>query len=301
MRGGNHDAAGSAALAHRKLSAGVGVTAWASSTRIAIRTVRRQEQFPSIAVSVSDNFTFKQPFSYVARLPGGVLAIGGGKGDDHVELFEAASDVPMMRLLKVPGVLACAPAPFGRGLLAPCKAGQVCWLDCDASKSGDQLAEPFQPRIQPGAEIDWLIPAVVGDTQAVICDGKMSLYLLGVKEQPKSHLAGVGQSALPKPLAVPPVVLGQTVFAVDIAGGLGASPCRGWPAAMRRPLAAVRRGPARVGDNILVSTDDGQLFCFDAKGAACGASRSNMAPWPALRSASARNSCWPRGPASSGR
>ncbi|MGB7737428.1 MAG: PQQ-binding-like beta-propeller repeat protein [Thermoguttaceae bacterium] len=221
-----------------------------------------------IAVSVSDNFTFKQPFSYVARLPGGVLAIGGGKGDDHVELFEAASDAPMMRLLKVPGVLACAPAPFGRGLLAPCKAGQVCWLDCDASKSGDQLAEPFQPRIEPGAEIDWLIPAVVGDTQAVICDGKMSLYLLGVKEQPKSHLAGVGQSALPKPLGAPPVVLGQTVFAVDIAGGLGSFALPGLARGNEAALGGrCAWGPARVGDNILVSTDDGQLFCFDAKGA----------------------------------
>jgi outer membrane protein assembly factor BamB/TolA-binding protein len=219
-------------------------------------------------IAVSDSFTFKQPFTYVDRLPGGVLAIGSGNGDDHIELFEPASDAPMMRQLKVPGLLACAPAVFGGGLLAACKAGQVCWLDCDASKSGEALAEPFQPRLEPGAEVGWLNPAVVSDTQAVVYDGKMLLYLLGVKEQPKKHLAGLGQAALPKLLGAPPTVLGQSVFAVDAAGGLriftlpGLTP--GGDAVLGGRCAW---GPARVGDNVLVSSDDGELFCFDGKGA----------------------------------
>ena len=83
------------------------------------------------------------------------------------------------------------------------------------------MAEPFQPRIEPGVDIDWMIPATVSDTQAVLYDGKMSVYLLGVQDQPKPHLAGLGQAALAKPLGAPPTVLGQTVFTVDVAGGLG--------------------------------------------------------------------------------
>jgi outer membrane protein assembly factor BamB/TolA-binding protein len=219
-------------------------------------------------IVVSDPFVFKQPFTFVGRLPGGLLAISGGKGGDHVALFEPASDTPLLRTLKVPGVLACAPIVFGRGLLAPCKAGQVFWLDSDMSKSGDQLAEPFQPRIEPGVDVEWMVPATVSDTQAVIYDGKMAVYLLGVQDQPKTHLAGLGQAAVAKPLGASPAVLGQTVFTVDVAGGLGvlALPglARGNEAALGGRCAW---GPGRVGDSVLVSTDDGQLLCFDAKGA----------------------------------
>ena len=89
------------------------------------------------------------------------------------------------------------------------------------SKSGDQLAEPFQPRIEPGVNIEWMVPATVSDTQAVIYDGKMAVYLLGVQDQPKTHLEGLGQAAVAKPLGASPAVLGQTVFTVDVVGGLG--------------------------------------------------------------------------------
>ncbi len=96
----------------------------------------------------------------------------------------------------------------------------------------------------------------------------MSLYLLGVQQQPKTHLAELGQTALPKLLGAPLAVLGQTVFAVDAAGGLriftlpGLTP--GGDAVLGGRCAW---GPARAGDNVLVSSDDGELFCFDAKGA----------------------------------
>ena len=81
-------------------------------------------------IVVSDFFTFKQPFSYVDRLPGGVLAIGGGKGDDHIGLFEPASDAPMMRLLKVPGVLACARR----------RSAADCWPPARPAKSAGSIA-----------------------------------------------------------------------------------------------------------------------------------------------------------------
>jgi len=221
-------------------------------------------------IVVSDFFVIKQPISYVGRLAGGVLAISGGKGGERIGVFEPASDTPLMRWLKVPGVLACAPASLGRGILAPCKAGQVYLLDPDPNKTGDQteLAESFQPRIEPGVEVDWMSPAIVSDTQAILADGKMSVYLIGVQDQPKPHLAAVtNPAAMAKPLGAPPAVLGQTVFTVDTAGGLGVFAL---PALARGSESALGGrcawGPARVGDNVLVSTDDGQLLCFDSKG-----------------------------------
>jgi len=49
----------------------------------------------------------------------------------------------------------------------------------------------------------------------------MIVYLVGVQDQPKPHLEELGQTSLAKPLAASPAVLGQTVFTVDTAGGLG--------------------------------------------------------------------------------
>jgi outer membrane protein assembly factor BamB len=220
-------------------------------------------------ITASDSFRIPQPISRVVRLAGGLLAVSGGKGGEHVGVFDPTSDAPLMRWLKVPGVLACAPASLGRGLLAPCKSGQVFWLDPDPNKSGGdlQLAEPFQPRIEPGVDVDWMNPVIVNDTQAVIADGKMSVYLVGVQDQPKPHLAGLAQAALAKPLGAPPAILGQTVFAADTAGGLGVLTMPALAHGNETALGGrCAWGPDRVGDSVLVSTDDGQLLCFDSKG-----------------------------------
>jgi outer membrane protein assembly factor BamB len=218
-------------------------------------------------ITASTSFQMPQPVGHVIRLAGGLLAISGGKGGERIGVFNPSDDAPQMNWLKVPGTLACAPAAMGRGVLAPCKAGQVFWLDPDPKHSGEQLAEPFQPRIEPGVEIDWLIPAIVGDTQAVLGDGKAAIYLVAVQDQPKPHLAGVAQADIAKPLGAPPAVLGQTVFGADAAGAIGvfALPklARGNETALGGRCAW---GPGCVGDNILISTDDGQLLCFDSQG-----------------------------------
>ena len=215
----------------------------------------------------ADPFTFKEPISHVGRLPGGMLAISGGKGSEFIGLFEPASEALRMRALRVPGALACTPVVFGRGLMAPCKAGQVCWLASEESKSGEQLCEPFQPRVEPGVDVDWLPPVLVSDTQVVLYDGKMSVYLIGVQDQPKMHLGKLGQASVGKSLEASPAVLGQSVFTVDISGSLGMLSLPGLGHGNDTVLGGRRAwGPARVGENLLVSTDDGQLLCVDSKG-----------------------------------
>ena len=146
----------------------------------------------------------------------------------------------------------------------PSKGGQVFWID---PQQGEPLAEPFQPRLEPGAELDWTIPAIISDTQAVLADGKTAIYLLGVQDQPKPHLAALAQTAVAKPIAAPLGVLGQTAFVADASGGLTVL---GLPAlAHGNEVALGGRciwGPSRVGDNVFVSTDDNHLLCFDSKG-----------------------------------
>ncbi len=220
-------------------------------------------------VAVPDPFRIPQPVNRVVQLAGGLLAFSGGRGGTQVGVFDPRLPSPMMYWFEMPGKgkLACDPAAFGRGLLAPCKEGQVFWIDPDTRKNGASLAEPFQPKIEPGAEFLWTTPAIIDDTQCVLSDGQMKIYRLGVQEQPKPHLAALAETAIAKPIAAPLAVLGDTVFAADSAGALAALTL---PAlAGGREIAIGGRcvwGPARVGDRVLLATDDNQLQCFDAKG-----------------------------------
>ena len=159
--------------------------------------------------------------------------------------------------------------PFGHGLLAPSRSGQVNWLavDSDPDKNGKPLAEPFQPRLEPGMTIDWKSPATIGDTQAVVSDGKLAIYLLGVESKPSPHLAPLAETAIAKPIAGAPALVGQTAYVADVTGALTAL---GLPKLAHGSEVSMGGrcvwGPAQVGDNLLVSTDDDHLLCFDAKG-----------------------------------
>lgn len=220
-------------------------------------------------VAVSDPFRIPQPINRVVQLAGGLLAMSGGRGGTQVGVFDPRQPSPTMYWYEMPGKgkLACDPAAFGRGLLAPCLGGQVYWLDPDPRKNGPSLAEPFQPKIEPGAELHWTTPVMIDDAQCVLSDGQTKIYRLGVQEQPKPHLAALAEASIAKPIAAPLAVLGETVFAADSAGAL---------AALKLPALAGGRevaiggrcawGPARVGDRVLLATDDNQLHCFDAKG-----------------------------------
>jgi outer membrane protein assembly factor BamB len=176
----------------------------------------------------------------------------------------------MMRWPKLPNKikLACSPTALGRGLVVPARDGQVFWIDPLSDKSTPELlAEPFQPRLEPGAKLDWTMPTVVSDTQVIIADGKMNIYLLGVQDQPKRHLEAIKQTAMAKPITAPIGVLGQTGFVVDSAGALTILELPGLSHGKEIVLGGrCVWGPVRVGDNVLLAGDDNNLHCFDAKG-----------------------------------
>jgi outer membrane protein assembly factor BamB/TolA-binding protein len=216
-------------------------------------------------ILTSDPFRIKQPVTHVVSLAGGLLAISDGKGGEQVGVFDPANAAPIMSWVNLKCKLACAPAALGRGLLVPSKAGQVFWLD---PQKGDQLAEPFQPRLEPGMELDWTTPAVISDTQVVLSDGKTTVYLLSLKDQPKPHLEASAQTAIAKPIASPLGVVAQTGFVADTSGALTVL---GLPtlAHGNKDVGLGGRcvwGPVRVGENVFVATDANQLLCFDSKG-----------------------------------
>jgi outer membrane protein assembly factor BamB len=220
----------------------------------------------------ADAYHISQPLGRLVELPGGLFAVRGRSGGDQIGVFGAKAALPTIQWLRLPdsrAKLACSPIAFHGGLLAPCTNGQVFLLD---PKSGDLLAEPFQPRLKPGEEVAWTTPTVIDvkrgvAEQAILSDGKSRVYCLAVQDQPKPHLASLAETAVSTPIALPPAVLGESVLACDTAGGLTVFTLPSLAVAKEQVIGGrCAWGPARVGDNVVLATDADQLLCFDAKG-----------------------------------
>ena len=164
-------------------------------------------------------------------------------------------------------------------------------------QTGEPLAEPFQPRLEAGAELDWITPLAVGDREAVLVDAKLrKMYRIGLQDEPKPHLAVLAEAVATKPVVAPLAVLGETVYLGDADGGLNAFALPALARGNEQSLGSrCAWGPARVGDAVLLSTDDNRLLCLDAKGNRRWQTRWSMVRWPALRCRSATPTCWPRG------
>jgi outer membrane protein assembly factor BamB len=215
---------------------------------------------------VADYARFSGPARYVVPLPGGSLAISSGKGSEHIGIYDPKNAPTIVGWLNVPDghKLACPPVALDGGVLLADRAGQVSLLDLE----GDPLAEQFQPPLEPGAEVDWATPAVVdGKPQVLLADGKSKLYWLGLQEDPRPHLEILAEATVTTPIVSPLAVLGDTVYAGDASKMLA-------PFALPKLTRGKERlldgfcalGPVRVGDGVLLATDDGQLLCLDAKG-----------------------------------
>ena len=141
------------------------------------------------------------------------------------------------------------------------------WLDPNPDRNGEELAGPFQPRIEPGVEFNWAIPTILSDTQAVLSDGRAAIYRIGVRAEPKPHLASQAKTDMARPIASSPAALGDTLFAADAAGALTILALPGLAHSQDVALGSPwHGGPSRAGDGVLAATDDNQLFCLDAKG-----------------------------------
>jgi outer membrane protein assembly factor BamB len=148
------------------------------------------------------------------------------------------------------------------GLLAPCRNGQICLMD---PRSGDKLAEPFQPPLKPGGVARWQEPAPVGDSQFVVADGLHKLYLVGLRSSPKRDLVAVAELDVTEPITSPVAVLGDVAYAVDESNMLLAVKLPKLNLEQQWPLGGrCIWGPKAVGDRVLLATDDQQLHCLDA-------------------------------------
>jgi len=203
------------------------------------------------------------PVTDVVVLRDRLLVMAAGTGQTRLPVFDP-EEAHRFRWLFLPSAMGGHPIAFADGLLIPCEVGQVFLLD---PLSGDKLTEPFQPALRGDTRAAWSRPALAGENELLLADGQMSLYRIGIKDQPKPHLAALAQVDLAEQLVSPLAVLGRMAYAVDRADSLVAFELPDLTPAKPRPLGAKPVwGPGRVGDHVLLATDDDQLYCLDAKG-----------------------------------
>jgi hypothetical protein len=188
-------------------------------------------------------------------------------GSDRLLLYDAAQGNNAARWITLESPLACAVAPFGDGLLAPLKVGQVFYL---SSAEGTKLAAPFQPKLTPQTVLQYLPPSVLPNDphRFVIADGREKIFLVAAVNQPQPHLEAVAEAnAGPYPIESSPVVLGDAAIAVAGSSHLvrfqlpSLQPAGEW-----NLPAPVIWGPFRTGEIVLLATADNQLTAISATG-----------------------------------
>jgi outer membrane protein assembly factor BamB len=215
---------------------------------------------PTVALNSTD---LRGPVTHVTRVQDRLVVMASGVGETQLPVFDPREG-KRFRWLFLPDPLAGHPIAHDDGLLAPCAVGQVFLLD---PRSGDAQAEPFQPALDAGGSVAWSPPARDEDGNILLAEGRAGLYRIGIESRPKPHLAALAQVDLAEPLASPLAVLGNRAFAVDAAESLVSFELPKLVPGKPDPLAARSAwGPGRVGDCVLLATDDEQLRCLDADG-----------------------------------
>lgn len=199
--------------------------------------------------------------------------LGGGRaafcaaGSDRLLMYNPSRSDQSAKWIKLESPLACAVTPFGEGLLAPSRIGQVFYL---SSADGSKLATPFQPRLQPQTTLQYQ-PAKVVDAAArrfVIADGQEKIYVVAVVDRPQPHLEAVAEAnSGPYRIESPVIVLGDAALAVAGGSHVVRFKLPSLEAAGESTLLApVVWGPFRVGDAMLLATADEQLMAVSEAG-----------------------------------
>ena len=201
-------------------------------------------------------------------LGSGRLSFAVGDGQPRLLMVEPPGGAQRLRWLTSPAPLSAAPVLFTSGILAPSQVGQVFVLD---GTTGASLVEPFQPTVAGAQKFIWGKPAILDNGDVLLADGRGMLYLLGVVDQPKPHLAARKEVQLLQPLVTPLAAIDNVAYAVDQTGLLRAIslPDLGTEAEMPPLGGACSWGPARVGDAVYLTTSRGGadhvLWRLDAK------------------------------------
>lgn len=197
----------------------------------------------------------------------GRAAFTAGADSDEVLLYAPSRQRAPLLWVEFPSPLACRVSPFGEGLLAPLRIGQVFYLD---PASGQPLATAFQPRLQPGTTVEYRPAAAVGSEgrQFVIADGREKIYLVALVDRPQPHLTTVTEAMVGSfPIVSPLVVVDETVCGVTDGNQLVRFRLPSLEAVGGTDLQEqVLWGPYRMGRQVVLITADDRMMAVSMDG-----------------------------------
>lgn len=214
------------------------------------------------------------PFAAAVEMGQGRAMMGSSAGKPSAIVFDPASRRTISQVdFAIPNRrLAVPPIAQTAGGFVVCSTDGPIYLVDDA---GQKKMDPFQPEIEPGSDVKWLMPAEVnGNVFAAEENG--TLYRLAEKPKPKKHLAMLATAMVEgKSLKGQLALVGSTLFA--IAGDASAAPdellafsANGLKPSGSTDLGAkVVWGPTRFNMGrpaLLVSTEDNRLHLFGQDG-----------------------------------
>ncbi len=218
-------------------------------------------------------------------LQDGALLFSFGPGTNQWFVLERKNGSWQWTSVTIPGPLANDPVPFADGLLVPTQAGRIELRD---ARTGTELLLPFQPPLEPGRPPVWSLPAVIPPPRQplpeskeesaedqparvgpefLVSDGARRLYRVAIQEKPKPYLKAVATADLPSPLVSPLAVVGQKAWAVEEKGQLIAIDVTTLEQKEAASLGGgCVWGPARMGELMIVTTDDGRYRVGNGSG-----------------------------------
>ena len=203
----------------------------------------------------------REPVTSLIQLQNNVMIMAIGIAPKELSVFDPGEG-QRFRKLFLPSPLGAPPMAFAGGVLVPCEAGHIFLLD---PRSSQNKMGPFQPELTSGTSANWSVPVILDDDEILISESRGGLFRIGIKDQPEQHLATLAQASLTEPIVSPLAVLQEVVYAVDESQSLVAFELPELTAGRINPLGAGNAwGPRRVGNHVLLSTDDEQLYCLNA-------------------------------------
>jgi len=239
------------------------VTALGSLLEVPADELKGQRTLDRAVVALQTG-DLRQAVSDVVRMPGGSIVLSMGAGSDRLAVFDPRRAPRQFRSVRLNDPLSTTPVPMEKGLLVPCRLGQVYLLD---PNTGRDVVKPFQAKLAAGQKVAWRRPVPIDQNSVVLADGSHSVYRLTIKSSPARHVAAVAEATLARPIASQLAVVGDTVYAVDEDGQLQRLRLPNLTAGKPLPLGAQATwGPHRAGQNAFLTTENEQLLCLDGTG-----------------------------------
>lgn len=177
----------------------------------------------------------------------------------QIAVFAPERERQKLRLVTLaipPGSGPQRPVATGGGLLVPLTTGRIMLMDY---RTGRSMAAPFQPAVEPGAEVQWSHPVVLPDDpdQVIIADNRGRIYRLRAGDQVRP----LADKELPRKILGPAAAFADAVVLLaegEVGDALLIVEAQGLE--VRKEILLERKvawGPFAVQDDVLFATDDG--------------------------------------------